>query len=103
MKRALSAALIAALVAAGSVTSHAQGGGGGIPSLRRRGTATQLVVDGAPFLVLGAELGNSNASSLEYLRPYWKTLRALNLNTVLAPVYWELIEPTEGQFNFATV
>jgi len=57
-----------------------------LPHLRRQGTATQLVVDGAPFLVLGGELGNSSASSLEYLRPFWPKLRALHLNTVLAPV-----------------
>jgi beta-galactosidase GanA len=74
-----------------------------LPHLRRQGTATQLVVDGAPFLVLGGELGNSSASSLEYLRPFWPKLRALHLNTVLAPVYWELVEPEEGRFNFATV
>src|SRR5690349_4363517 len=29
--------------------------------------------------------------------------RWLHLNTVLAPVYWELVEPAEGAFNFATV
>jgi Domain of unknown function (DUF5597)/Beta-galactosidase len=74
-----------------------------IPHLRRQGTATQLIVDGAPFLVLGGELGNSSASSVAWLRPHWPTLRALHLNTVLAPVYWELIEPSEGRFAFATV
>jgi hypothetical protein len=34
------------------------------PHLRKHGTATQLVVDGEPFLVLGGELGNSSASDL---------------------------------------
>jgi len=53
--------------------------------------------------MLGGELGNSSASSLDYLRPLWTTLRALRLNTVLAPVYWELVEPTEGRYNFATL
>ncbi|HEY2162896.1 MAG TPA: DUF5597 domain-containing protein, partial [Gemmatimonadaceae bacterium] len=71
--------------------------------LRKQGTATQLVVDGAPFLILGGELGNSSASSLEYLRQFWPKLRAMHLNTVLAPVYWEFVEPVEGRFNFATV
>ncbi len=73
------------------------------PTLRRQGTATQLIVDGSPFLILGGELGNSSASSLTYLRPFWPKLHALHLNTVLAPVYWELVEPTEGRFNFAVV
>jgi len=81
----------------------AQGRGEGIPQLRRQGTATQLIVDDAPFLILGGELGNSSASSLEYLRPFWPKFRAMHLNTVLAPVYWELVEPVEGRFNFATV
>ena len=102
VSRLLSACLAAALFVGDSRDTHAQGRDG-IPQLRRQGTATQVVVDGAPFLILGGELGNSSASSLEYLRPFWKTLRSLHVNTVLAPVYWELIEPTEGAFNFATV
>ncbi|HKP11717.1 MAG TPA: beta-galactosidase, partial [Blastocatellia bacterium] len=74
-----------------------------LPHLRKRGAATQLVVDGKPFLILGGELGNSSSSSLEYMRPIWQKLVALHLNTVLVPVYWELIEPTEGHFDFSLV
>ncbi|HKC85807.1 MAG TPA: glycoside hydrolase family 42, partial [Blastocatellia bacterium] len=74
-----------------------------LPHLRKQGVATQLVVDGKPFLVLGGELGNSSSSSLEYMRPIWPKLVALNLNTVLVPVYWELIEPVEGKFDFTLV
>jgi hypothetical protein len=74
-----------------------------IPQLRQQGAATQLVVDGKPFLVLGGELGNSSASSLEYMESAWPTLEALHLNTVLAPVYWDLIEPADGKFDFALV
>jgi beta-galactosidase GanA len=73
------------------------------PHLRVQGEATQLIVDGRPFLMLAGELGNSTASDLEYLREYWPRLQALHLNTVLAPVYWELIEPEEGRFDFALV
>ena len=63
----------------------------------------QFVVDGKPFLMLGGELGNSSASSLEYMAPIWPRLDRLGLNTVLAPVYWELLEPVEGRFDFARV
>jgi beta-galactosidase GanA len=73
------------------------------PHLRKQGTATQLVVDGKPFLVLAGELGNSSSSSVENMRPFWPKLAGLNLNTVLMPVYWELIEPTEGKFDFTLV
>ena len=59
-----------------------------IPRLERRGEATQLIVDGEPFLILGGELGNSEASSRETMREHWPKLKAMNLNTVLAPVYW---------------
>ena len=74
-----------------------------IPHLRKQQTATQLVVGGNPFLILGGELGNSSSSSLEYMRPIWSKLVSLNLNTVLVPVSWELIEPEEGRFDFSLV
>ncbi len=74
-----------------------------IPHLREHGEARQLVVDGQPMLMLGGELGNSSASSLDYMAPIWPRLAGLNLNTVLAPVYWELLEPEEGRFDFDLV
>jgi beta-galactosidase GanA len=74
----------------------------GLPHLRKQGTATQLVVDGQPFLIRGGELGNSSGEP-GYLRPFWPKLQAMNLNTVLAPVYWDVIETEEGKFDFATL
>ena len=74
-----------------------------IPHLRDHGDTRQLIVDGEPFLILGGELGNSAASDLIHLSEQWPTLEALNLNTVLAPVYWELVEPEEGHFDFASI
>lgn len=73
------------------------------PYLRKPGSATQLVVDGKPFLILGGELHNSSSSHLEYMRPIWERLVALKLNCVLAAITWELIEPEEGRFDFTLV
>ena len=75
----------------------------GPPRLQQQGTTQQLLVDGKPFLILGGELGNSSASSAEYMQPHWPRLKAMQLNTVLAPVYWELIEPAEGKFDWTSV
>jgi beta-galactosidase GanA len=74
-----------------------------VSHLISKGTTQQLIVEGKPFLVLGGELGNSSASSLAYMQPVWNTVKAMNLNTLLIPVYWELIEPAEGKFDFKLV
>lgn len=73
-----------------------------LPALRKQGTATQLIVDGQPFLVRGGELSNSHGEP-DYLRTAWPKLKALNLNAVVAPIYWDVIEPAEGKFDWATV
>jgi hypothetical protein len=75
----------------------------GPPALVRHGAATQLVVDGKPYLILGGELSNSAASSPAYMAPVWPKLEQMGLNTVLAPVSWQLIEPQEERFDFSTV
>jgi hypothetical protein len=85
------------------VAGPAAGADPSTPHLRRQGTATQLVVEGKPFLIRGGEVGNSAASNPAYLRPFWAKFANLNLNTVLAPVYWDLIEPEEGRFDFSTL
>ena len=74
-----------------------------IPHLKQQGTATQLIVDGKPFLMLAGETGNSSASDLKYLDSIWPKIVKMNLNTLLVPVYWELIEPVEGKFDFSLV
>src|SRR5271165_6582246 len=75
----------------------------GTPHLRKQGTATQLVVDGKPFLALSGELGNNTATSLENMQPIWPKLVSGNLNCVLVALSWAQLEPTEGKFYFALV
>ncbi len=74
-----------------------------IPHVSPEHGAYQLIVDGAPFLVRGGELENSSASGADYLQDLWPQLQAMHLNTVLAPAYWELIEPQEGHFDFSSI
>ena len=73
------------------------------PHLEKRGSATQLIVDGKPFLILGGELHNSSSSNLDYMKPLWTGLAGMGLNTVITPLSWELVEPTEGHYDFALV
>ncbi len=84
-----------------SLQIQAQQSSAHLPRLVKKGNSTQLLVDNKPYLILGGELGNSSASSNEYMRPIWTKMKQMNLNTVIAPVYWELIEPTEGHFVFS--
>ena len=74
-----------------------------IPTLRPQGSATQLVVDGKPFLVLGGELHNSSASQPAYLNRLWPRLKAAGLNTVIAPVEWDQVEPAPGRYDFTVL
>lgn len=74
-----------------------------IPNLQKKGNKTQLIVNGKPFIILGGELGNSSATSMESMETIWTKLRDMNLNTVLTPIYWELIEKEEGKFDFSLV
>jgi beta-galactosidase GanA len=82
---------------------NAQTGTTTMPRLTRQGNVAQLLVDNKPYLILGGELGNSSASSMAYMEPNWIKLNKMHLNTVIVPVYWELMEPTEAKFNFALV
>ncbi len=74
-----------------------------LPQIRQNGAVKQFFVDDKPYIMLAGELHNSSASSVEYMRPIWDKLAALHLNTVIATVSWELVEPKEGKFDFSLV
>jgi hypothetical protein len=86
-----------------SFAASAAGADSSIPRLRQQGTATQLVVDGDPFLMRAGEVGNSTASNATYMQQFWSKFAELNMNTVLAPLYWDIVEPEEGHFDFSVI
>jgi hypothetical protein len=73
-----------------------------MPRLERQGDRHALLVDGKPYLLLGAQINNSS-SWPSTLPAVWPALRDLHANTVEAPVYWERMEPQQGQFSFEDV
>ncbi len=75
----------------------------GQPFLESHGSTAHIVASGKPMLMIGGELGNSSASTADDVERTFSHLRKLGLNTVLAPITWELIEPEEGKFNMETL
>ena len=76
-------------------------GAGPMPQILRTSGKASLLVDGKPFIILGAQVNNSSGwpSSIEALLP---GAEAMHLNTLEVPVYWEDVEPEEGHFRFET-
>ena len=68
---------------------HALAQTSSLPHLEKRDGIIQMIVDGKPFLILGGELHNSSTSGAAYMRPIWEQMKKKNLNTVIAPVYWD--------------
>jgi hypothetical protein len=72
-----------------------------VSHMEKRGAATQLIVDGKPFLALSGELANTAPSDLDYMRNIMPRLaKEVHLNTVLTPMAWAWVEPEEGKYDF---
>lgn len=72
-----------------------------LPKIVNQDGHAALMLGGAPYFILGAQIHNS--SSWESTLPkVWTLTEGLNANTVEAPVYWEQMEQQQGQFDFST-
>ena len=85
-------------VLASSAAAHAAEA----PRLEQKDGRYAMLVDGRPFLILGGQIHNSSAWPSE-LPQVWESMAALHANTIEAPVYWEQLEPREGQFDYTNV
>lgn len=74
-----------------------------IPYLKKQGNKTILMVGDQPFIMLAGELHNSNSSTPEAMEASCKKAAELGMNSVIAPISWELVEQEEGKFDFSTV
>jgi hypothetical protein len=73
-----------------------------IPRLVEKDGRYALMVDGAPFLVLGAQINNSSAWPAT-MPKVWPAVEYIHANTLVAPIYWEQMEPRPGEFDWTNV
>ena len=75
-----------------------------IPQVKDYNGLPTLFVKDEPFFCLAGELHNSDTSDPAYMeREVWPRLQGLNMNSVIAPIYWECIEKTEGVYDFSSL
>jgi hypothetical protein len=89
---ALACALVAQSAAAQTATP--------LPRLESRDGHHALIVDGAPFVMLGGQVNNSS-NYAEPLKTAWPVLDAMHANTVEVPIAWEQVEPVEGKYDLS--
>ena len=97
MKNLIIAAVLASLVTGFSLP--AQTTQRPIPRLVEKDGRYALLVDDAPFLILGAQANNSS-NWPELLPKVWPAIEELHANTLEIPIYWEEFEPQPGHFDY---
>ena len=95
-------ALVVLMAGLSACSLRAQAGDADLPRLATRDGRHTLIVDGAPFLILGAQCHNSSAWPA-MLPKVWPAIEFLHANTLEIPVYWEQFEPEPGKFDPSVV
>jgi len=98
MKRFIIAAIVMAWGA--GIAAQAQLKEHPIPRLVQKDGRYALLVDGAPYLMLGAQANNSSDWPAT-LPKVWAAIEYLHANTLEIPIYWEQFEPKPGQFDYS--
>lgn len=80
----------------------ARSAGHPIPAIVEKDHHFALMVDGAPYLMLGFQVNNSSAWPA-YFDKIFPAADMLHANTVEAPVYWEQVEAVPGNYDFSIV
>jgi hypothetical protein len=98
----ITSVVLAALLAAAAVPLVAQVKDHPIPRIEKKYGRYALLVDDAPYLMLGAQVHNSSSWPAEAPK-VWPAMEYLHVNTVEMPVYWEQIEARPGVYDFSLV
>jgi len=103
MKKAMALASVVCVVVLSAVTAAwGQAAASSMPQIVEKDGRHALLVDGKPFFMLGGQIHNSS-SWPGMLPAVWSAVGAMHANTVEMPIYWEQIEPRQGQFDFTLV
>jgi len=86
-------------ITAFSLPIHSQESDRSLPHLLHKNGRHALIIDGEPFLILGAQCNNSSGWPA-MLPKVWSAMEMLHVNTLEIPIYWEQFEPQPGQYDY---